>query len=64
LRSAAEVVGALLDTVADDLHTHGEWDEVAGLLAASPARGSSAGRQRILAHAHGDLAKVTRRHQR
>jgi hypothetical protein len=60
LRPAAEVVGSLLDTVADALRTHGEWDEVAGLLAAALARGSSASRQRMLAHARGDLTEVTR----
>jgi hypothetical protein len=50
----------LLDTVSDHLRTHGEWDEVAGLLAAALARGSSASRQRMLAHARGDLTEVTR----
>jgi YbdK family carboxylate-amine ligase len=60
LRPAAEVVGSLLDTVADVLRAYGEEDEVAGLLAAALARGSSASRQRMLAHARGDLTEVTR----
>jgi gamma-glutamyl:cysteine ligase YbdK (ATP-grasp superfamily) len=60
LRPAADVVRLLLDTVADDLRAHGEWEEIAGLLAASLARGSSAARQRLLAHAGGDLTEVAR----
>jgi carboxylate-amine ligase len=60
LRPAADVVRLLLDTVADDLRAHGEWEEIAGLLAASLARGSSAARQRLLAHARGDLTEVAR----
>jgi gamma-glutamyl:cysteine ligase YbdK (ATP-grasp superfamily) len=60
LRPAAEVVHALLDTVADDLRAHGDWHEITGLLAAALARGSSAGRQRALAHARGDLIELTR----
>ena len=60
LRPAANVVGSLLDTVADDLRTHGEWDEVAELFAAALARGSSAARQRRHAHVCGDLREVTR----
>jgi YbdK family carboxylate-amine ligase len=60
LRPAAEVIGLLLRVVADDLRAHGEWDEIAGLMAASLARGSSANRQRLLAHASGDLTEVTR----
>jgi YbdK family carboxylate-amine ligase len=57
---AAEVVHALLDTVADDLRAHGEWHEIAALLDAALTRGSSAGRQRALAHARGDLVELTR----
>jgi YbdK family carboxylate-amine ligase len=60
LRPAGEVVGVLLDVVADDLRAHGEWDEITELLAAALVRGSSANRQRLLAHASGDLTQVTR----
>jgi YbdK family carboxylate-amine ligase len=60
LRPAAEVVYALLDVVAGDLREHGEYDEVAALLATSVARGSSAARQRVLANAEGDLSEVVR----
>jgi carboxylate-amine ligase len=61
LRPAADVVAALLALVDEDLAAHGERDEVAALAAAALARGSSAERQRTLAHGSGgDLVAVAR----
>ncbi|GIF06809.1 carboxylate-amine ligase [Actinoplanes siamensis] len=60
LRPAAEVVGALLDTVAADLREHCEYDELAALLATTLQRGTSASRQRMTMFTSGDLTEVAR----
>ena len=60
LRPAAEVVGALLGELRDDLEEHGEWAEVRALVVQVLARGTSATRQRAVLHRTGDLREVAR----
>lgn len=59
-RPAADVVGALLARLRDDLDDAGEWDEVVALAERALARGSSAARQRVVRDRTGSLDEVTR----
>jgi len=60
LRPAGEVVGDLLERVRGVLEDSGDADEVAALTQDLLGRGTSAGRQRQVAAATGDLAQLVR----
>jgi YbdK family carboxylate-amine ligase len=60
LRPAAEVVGALLARLRDDLEDAGEWDEVQELATRALARGTSAARQRAVLERTASLDDVVR----